>query len=359
MIKDGFKEYPHIPLIESMKPTKRVLLGQRLFWTHKKDGSNVAIQRVPEMTSGGMGYSTMISSRNQEHAANDIITLVARTEEMAKINLMLNDNPEFICYVEAVHEGISVTRIETYERDQLFLFDIFSKKSGKYLPYVLVHQMAFHYNIPVVGLWAETRHVTEASLEETVEQCLQYCKENSLEGMVIKAYEIPEDIAGYYKEYGEGLIMAKVKQDIPKRPKLVHKESGNPQYPPCPDSEVWGAIAKVEADHGLTGDAGHDMPLIATYVGLEQKKHLYSSPIRKLFSYWQDYLADMKEKNSKVTFKVEKIEGNPVSFLIKRAQKDKDWEPNPKIMMPDYKEKYLKDLKKEEDNLEGTTGEIE
>jgi hypothetical protein len=298
MIEDGFKEYPHIPILDSMRPTKRVLLGQRLFWTHKKDGSNVAIQAVGGIIWQGevLSIKPLISSRNQAEAASDITALVMRTEEYPKIIQLIKDNPEFICYVEACHKGVSVTRIETYERDQLFLFDIFSKKSGKYLPYVLVHQMAFHYNIPIVGLWAETRHVTEDSLDETVEQALQFCKENNLEGLVIKAYEIPEKIAGYYKEYGEGLIMAKVKQDIPKRPKLVKKENGQPQYPPCPDSEVLGAIAKVEADFGLTGEAGHDMPLIAKYVGLEQEKHLYSSPVKKLFSYWQDYLADMKVK---------------------------------------------------------------
>lgn len=344
-MKDEFKPYPHIPILESMKPTKRVLLGQRLFWTYKKDGSNVGIQfkAIPEgekinsdkglIISERGAYEVQIQSRNQEVAASDIQALVKRTEEFPKIIQLLHDNPEFICYVEACREGTSVTRIEHYERDQLFLFDIFSKKSGKYLPYVLVHQMAYHFAIPIVPLWGETRHVTEDSLEETVEQALHFCKENHLEGMVIKAYEIPEKIAGYYKEYGEGLIMAKVKQDIPKRPKMVHKEGGAPQYPPCPDSEVWGAIAKVEADHGITGDAGHDMPLIAQYVGLECTKHLYSSPVRKLFSYWQDYLADMKEKNSKVKFTIEKIEGAPIDYLLKRAQEEAD--------------------------LEGTTGKIE
>ena len=351
MIEDGFKEYPHIPLIDSMKPTKRVLLGQRLFWTHKRDGQNVGIQ----ICKG----ETLISSRNQEHAASDITAQVLKSPEFPLIVDLLHDNPEFIVYVEACREGVSVTRLDNYERDILYIFDIFSKKSHKYLPYVLVYQMAYHYKIPIVGLWAETRHVTEDSLDAMVEECLTYCKANHLEGMVIKGYEIPEDIAGYYKEYGDGIIMAKVKQDIPKREKL-HNEKGEPQLPSCPDSEVWGAIAKVEADCGLTGDAGHDMPLIAKYVGLEQEKHLYSSPTRKLFSYWQDYLADMKEKNSKVKFTIEKIEGNPLDYLLKRAEKkDDDWKPNPKIMMPEYREKYLKNLAKEKKNLEGTTGKIE
>lgn len=304
MIEDGFKEYPHIPLIESMKPTKRVLLGQRLFWTHKKDGSNVSIQCVPAVVGKDEcclpdGIVPLISSRNMADASSDIKALVFRTEEYGKILELIQENPNFICYVEACRKGLSVTRVESYERDMLFLFDIFDKRSGKFLPYTIVHQMAYHYQIPVVKLWTESRHVTEESLMAQVDECLNYCRENHLEGMVIKAYgELPEKIAGYYKEYSEGIIMAKVKQDIPKREKLTKPEEGNPQYPPCPESEVFGAIAKVDADVGLTGESGHDMPLIAQYVKEECKKHLYSSPIRKLFAFYEDYKAQKAEQSS-------------------------------------------------------------
>jgi hypothetical protein len=36
----------------------------------------------------------------------------------------------------------------------------------------------------------------------------------------------------------------------------------------------------------------------------------------------------MKEKNSKVKFSIEKIEGNPVSYLLKRAQKEDKEDPD-------------------------------
>jgi hypothetical protein len=285
---DGFHQYPHIPILASMKPTKRILLGQRLFWTEKEDGSNVHIQ----VKSGEP--APLISSRNNEQAASDIKALVYRTEEYRKILELLQENPNYIVYVEACKKGKSVTRVKTYERDQLFLFDIFDKKAEKYLPYVLVHQIAYHYQIPIVKLWAETQHKSVPSLMKMAEEALAYCKEKNQEGMVIKAYKVPDDIKGYYKEFNCGLVQAKVKLDLPK-PEKMFKEEGDPEYPPMPENEAFGAISKVDADVGLTGDAAHDMPLIAKYIGEEQKKHLYSKPERSLYSLWQDYMAEKEQ----------------------------------------------------------------
>ena len=288
---DGFKQYPHIPILTSMKPTKRILLGQRLFWTEKRDGSNMAIQTINQVP---VRRYTLISSRNNENASSDLTALVKGTEEYPKILELLNENPQFIVYVEACRKGVSVTRVETYERDMLIIFDIYDKSADKFLPYVLVHQHAFHFGIPVVKLWAETRHRSEKSLMAMVEEALEYCKSNKLEGMVIKAYKVSEQIRGYYKEYECGLIQAKVKLDLPK-PKRIKKDKGDVELPPMPDSEVYSAINKVDADEGLTGEAKHDMPLVAKYVGEEARKHLYSTPSKKLFTYWQEYLARKDE----------------------------------------------------------------
>jgi hypothetical protein len=81
---DWIHKYPHIPLLLSMKPTIRVLLGQKLYWTEKKDGSNMAIW-LEEMKYkytklniekfkpddenwmiDGKVYSVQISSRKQQ-----------------------------------------------------------------------------------------------------------------------------------------------------------------------------------------------------------------------------------------------------------------------------------------------------
>lgn len=296
---DKFKQYPHIPILSSMKPTKRILLGQRLFWTEKKDGSNIAIQltkKVEDLTlpNKAVTYDVMISSRNNEQASPDLATLVKRTDDYPKILELIKENPQLIVYVEACKKGVSVTRVENYERDTLIIFDIYDKWADKFLPYILVYQNAFHYGIPVVKLWAETRHRSEKSLMAMADEAIEYCKANKIEGMVIKAYKVSEQIRGYYKEYDCGLIQAKVKVDLPK-PEKIKKDKGDVELPSMPDGEVYGAIAKAEADEGLTGDPTHDMPLVAKYVGEEAKKHLYSNPSKKLFMYWQEYLARKNE----------------------------------------------------------------
>lgn len=274
-------EYPHIPLLESMKPTKRVLLGKRLFWTEKKDGENVCIWLSQNKYVPTSKPFIQISSRHMETASADIKKKVMESEDYLKIAQLINDNPNYVCYVEECRKGRSVTGIETYDRNYLFLFDILDRSTNEFLNYTFVYQQAFHYSIPVVGLYGETRHRTIKDLLKFANHVLEHCHAVRLEGMVVKAY--------CDSEFGEhGLLMAKVKIDVPK-PKKVKIVQGEPIYPACPHSEVMGAISKVDADHGITGDPSHDMPLIAEYVKQACKEHLYSSPIKKLFAYYEEY----------------------------------------------------------------------
>jgi hypothetical protein len=107
------------------------------------------------------------------------------------------------------------------------------------------------------------------------------------EGMVIKAYEIPEQFQ-HWREFAGGMITAKVKLDVPE-PIRRKISKGEPILPLIPENEIFGAISKVEADYGLTAEPKHDMPLIAKYVNEECKKHLYSSR-GNLFHFYQKYL---------------------------------------------------------------------
>jgi len=238
----GWKyEYPHIPILGSIKPTPRILLGQRIFWTEKRDGSNIAIWINED--------KVQISSRNLIDASSGLVALVKRTEEYSKIVELLQEHPQYIIYVEACRKGKSVTRIETYEKDCLIVFDMYDKSAKKYLSYILVHQYCYHFKIPIVKLWGESRHRSIKNLLKMADEALEYCKEANLEGMVIKAYKVPKNISIYYKEYRKGLIQAKVKLDIPK-PKKIRKTRGKPIYPPIPESEVMGAIDKAWQELG-------------------------------------------------------------------------------------------------------------
>ena len=285
--KAKFKRYPHIPLLLSLKPSPRILLGQRLFWTEKKDGSCMALW-LDEKSK------IRISSRNLEIASVGLQNLVKNCEDYPKLLELLKENPQFIIYVEACRKGRSVTGIENYERNILYVFDIYDKNSAKFLPYVNVHQHAYHHNIPCVKLFAETRHRSMKDLLKFSNHALEYCEAMHIEGMVIKAYKVPETFSEW-REFEDGLIQAKVKLDVPE-PIKRKISKGEVILPSMPDNEVYGAISKVEADSGLTGEAKHDLPLIAKYVNEECKKHLYKEPKGKLYNYWKDYLERMMKK---------------------------------------------------------------
>lgn len=171
--------YPHISNIESLKPTPRVLLGMRLFWTYKLDGSNLGfwIKTIGKIH---------ISSRNLEDASQDLETLARATEEYSNIAILLGDFPQFIVYAELCRKGRSVTGIDIYDRDFLVIFDIYDLHAESFLNYTAVYQHCYHYKIPCVKLYAETRHRTMKDLMKFCNHVTEYCKENHLEGMVIK-----------------------------------------------------------------------------------------------------------------------------------------------------------------------------
>jgi len=306
-------QYPHIPLLLNVKPNLRILLGQKLFWTEKKDGSCMAIwlEEIPwkkvinvKQFTGEKGvnnwligdkvFALHISSKHKIDAKSDLDALVRRTEEFPKVLELLHENPQFIIYFEACRKGRGVTGTELYERDCLFVFDIYDMSAEKFLPYVNVHQHCFHHKISVVKLWAETRHTSVKDLLKWKKNALKHCKEVKIEGVVIKAYKIPKSISDYFQNYKRGLLQAKVKLDTP-RPKKRKIAKGQPIYPPIPDSEILGAIDKAwqELGNEKFRDVSITMPLIAKYVKEECAKHLYSSPTNKLYSYYQEYMERM------------------------------------------------------------------
>jgi len=265
-------QYPHIANLLTLYPTPRILLGKRLSWTEKRDGSCIVIRREED------GY--IISSKNQEEASEDLVSLVHRTEEFDKVIGMLEDNPQYVIYVEACRKGRSVTGAELYDRDFIICFDIYDSQEEHFLTYTNTYQMCYHRQMPVVKLWAETRHTSMKDLLKWKKEALIYCKENSIEGMVIKAHS---------KKYG--YIQAKVKLDIPK-PVKRKISKGEPILPSIPEADILGAIDKVWQELGTEQfrNVKVSMPKVAEEVGKECKKHLYSKSNKNLFSYYQQYL---------------------------------------------------------------------
>jgi hypothetical protein len=273
--------YPHISLLLSMRPSPRVLLGRRLFWTEKEDGSCMALYwTTKKRFIRRSKIELQISSHNQFEAAQDLRNLVLRTEDCHKIIKLLEDNPQYVVYCEACKKGRSVTGVKVYDRDTLYVFDIYDRAAEQFLNYTAVYQHCYHYSIPCVKLYAETRHRTMKDLLKFKNHVLEYCESMRIEGMVAKIDPEPKT---YYQ--------AKVKLDVPE-PVLRKISKGNAILPPIPEPEIMGAIDHVYQELGTEKfkDVKLAMPLIAKEVSEECRKHLFSSAKGKLYDFYQKYL---------------------------------------------------------------------
>ena len=259
-----------------MRPTPRLLLGKILYWTEKEDGSNIAIWKD--------NNDIRISSRNLLKASPELQTLVKETEEYPKVIKLLEDNPNYVIYTEACRKGRSITGIKEYKKNVLYVFDIYDKNIDSFLPYVNTYQHCYHYNLPIVKLYAKTRHRSMKDLLKFRNHVLDHCKSVCLEGMVIKTNPFKVKIEGI--KY----LQAKTKVDIP-RPVVTKIKKGEPIYPEIPENDIMNAIHRAWEDLGSEKfkDKKIAMPLIAKYVSEECKKHCYR-PSRNLFKYYLLYI---------------------------------------------------------------------
>ena len=274
-----------------MRPSPRGLLGQRLFWTMKEDGECVAIWENEKVAT--KEKVVQISSRNLIDAKSDIVNRVQSSEDYPKVLRLLEQDPQFVIYVESCQKGRSVTGVKTYDRGYLFIFDIYDRRAERFLPYVNVHQHAFHHKIPVVKLFAETRHRSMKDLLKFKNHVLKHCRAVGEEGMVVKAYKIPEAWRKW-EAFKHGLLQAKVKIDVPE-PIQRKISKGEPILPPMPENEIFGVIDKVFQDLGKDEfmKTSVAMPMIARYVGEERKRELYSKPVVKLFGLYKEFIERM------------------------------------------------------------------
>jgi hypothetical protein len=276
-------KYPEMNRITLLYPSPQILLGEEIYWTEKRDGSQLRIAYDGEVR---------IATHHQDDASEQFKNYFMGTEQAPNVIEFLKDTNGFgnnptadfnfgaVAFGELLVKGKSPARFEMHDRHEFVLFDIWSNKDQRFLSYNAMYQQAFHYNIPVVECWAMTQHRDLDSLFEYRDKIMEIAKEKKREGAVLKCYA--------------NQTFAKEKLDTPKIP-LVHIEEGNPQLPFLPDSEVLGAIAKANADLGEAfRDKVKAMPLIAQYVAEEQKKHFCSKPKKSLFAYYTEYCEGLK-----------------------------------------------------------------
>ena len=284
MIENNLPKYPELNRIALLYPSPRIILGEEIYWTEKRDGSQLRIAIV--------GGEVKIATHHQEEASQQFIEYFKQTEQAVAIEELLKDsnglcaNPAAnfdigaVIFGELLSKGKSPARFEYNDKFEFIIFDIWSRRDERFLPYNVIYQMAYHYALPIVECWAMTRHIDLDSLYAYRDKMLILAKEKEREGVVLKDYR--------------SQIFAKEKLDIPIIPRIKIEE-GQPHNPSLPDNEVLGVIAKVHSDLGeLLMDKTKAMPLIAQYVSEEQKKHLCSKPLQPLFSYYQKYIEGLK-----------------------------------------------------------------
>lgn len=274
-------KYPSLERIVNLYPGPQVLLGHDLYWTEKRDGTQIRLAWVEG--------ELLVSTQHMEQASPQFSTRFMRTlQAEGTIGLLKEHNGEpenpindfncgLVVFGELLCKGRSPARFEKHEQDEFVIFDMYGCKGREFFPYPLAYQYAFHFGLPFVECWALTRHATLESLYETRDKMLQVAAEKHREGVVLKCLS------------GGGPIYAKEKLDLPVIPH-VEREDGAIRLPPLPESEVYGVIAKVEADIGEEfADKTKAMPLVAKYIQQEYRKHMCGKPPGDLFQYYVKY----------------------------------------------------------------------
>lgn len=293
-------KYPHLERIYNLKPNPHILLGQEIYWTEKRDGSNIGAY----LGAGDEKDPVQLRTRNMDKASDDFYKAFNASEQADPVLELLQDatnwGKEYVIFGEMLTPGKSPTRIEIHDKNEFVVFDIWDQSmyggTGSFMNYNGVYQQCAHFGLPIVELYGICNVSTIDALYSFKDQMLLKAKEGVREGVVGKAWgETPfnrGDGAGcsrlvtYFKE----------KNDLPALEKIPRSEQdGMVKLPVLPDSEICGAIEKVRADigDGKFREIRTAMPMIAKYVGEECKKHNSIAP-RNLHAYYQDRLKDIE-----------------------------------------------------------------
>ncbi|WAE39625.1 MAG: hypothetical protein FHOMOCKG_00097 [Methanophagales virus GBV302] len=281
-IEDVIK-YPKLKYIYESPSEGRELLGKLVFFQEKRDGSNMRAFLDDD-------NNIQFGSRNLIPPSQDLIASVFNTGYVDTLKEALYTekhqwNHNIIIFFELLQKGVSPTRVEKHEKDDIAVFDIYDIENG-WWNYNRVYQFCYQWRLPIVKLWAVTSHSTIEKLKEQIEKMLDRAREEGREGVVYKTYEGGKKIS--YKARLDVPDMKRVEVDIdPERPKL----------PELPEAEIMNEIQKVLEELGLEQfrDKKVAMPLIAQYVAAECKARYCSTP-KGLYTY---YLKKLEEVNGK------------------------------------------------------------
>lgn len=279
MEESKVNSFPSMGPIAALYPAPQIMLGRRLYWTEKRDGSQLRV-----WSEDG---DLKVATSHQEVASVQFINYFLSTKQAQAVrDLVTNEGAipgvsdfgPFRVFGELLVKGKSPARYEMHEETEFIAFDLYDLGKETWLPVPLAYQTCLHFGIPFVEIWGESQHQTLEELLAFRDEMLALATERGREGVVVKTLS----------EYGP--LYAKEKRDaIPVEKRDVTE--GRVLLPTLPDSEAHGAVAKAHADLGEGFiDKSKAMPLIAKYIGEEQTKHLCGKPAMPFFWYYAHYL---------------------------------------------------------------------
>lgn len=263
-----WKKYVDLEPLRRLQYEGRELLGQKVYFTEKRDGENVSLW----LNEKG---EVIISSRRLPVASSDIQSRMRSTPEYERVIELLNDDyiNECVVYGELL-KTVSPTRIEPKRKHiHWVLFDLFSLKDNRFLPYNALYQIGQHFKIPVVRVIDFFIPESMQHLFDKVEEALKWCKRHRREGIVGKSFK---------KQ-----IFFKARIDLPKLPKLKRPQDIKVLLPPMPEEKILRALQhafdEVGEENWLKKYIA--MPVVARHIATEAREHHYSTP-RNFYRYY-------------------------------------------------------------------------
>ena len=267
-----WRKYTDLEPARKLRHEGRELLGEHIIYTVKRDGENVSLWLNEDR-------EVMISSHRQEVADGSIQSRMKATPEYAKVCDLLKDeySGDIIIYGELL-KGVSPTRIEPRRKHiHWIIFDVWDCKDERYMPYNWVHQLAYHYKIPVVPIVDEHQPMSMEELFDKIEEMKKWAKRHRREGVVGKVHNSKDGEQIYFKE----------KVDLPKRKKLDKENQNQSHYPPMPEEKIMRALQHAFDEVGEENwkNTKITMPVVARHISTEAREHNYNVPTN-MYSYY-------------------------------------------------------------------------
>jgi len=267
-------KYTDLERHNQLRNEGRELLGEHIIYTVKRDGENVSLWLNEEK-------EVIISSRRLEAASGDIQSRMRATPEYKKVVDLLNDEYQgnIVVYGELL-KVVSPTRIEPRRKHiHWVIFDVWDCDNERYMPYNWVHQLAYHYKIPIVPIVDEHQPMSMTELTDKITEMKVWAKRHRREGVVGKVHNSKEGKQIFFKE----------KIDLPKRKKLDRQNHNQSHLPPMPEEKILRALLHAFNEVGEEDwrKVKIAMPVVARHLSTEAREHNYNIP-SGMFNYYNN-----------------------------------------------------------------------